>query len=171
MDGGRNGDPGDRQVFSEFARLARPALLRLALFLTHQQVDAEDLVQETLLLVFLHWRHLRHAEALAYARRTMYHFFVSQRRHRRWQCETLCQPARMPVQGAPDCITPVDDAAQLGILVAQLPPRQRAVLVLRFVHDRSVADTARALGCRPSTVRSQQARALQALRTGAASLQ
>ena len=41
-----------------------------------------------------------------------------------------------------------------------LPPRQRAVLVLRYYEDLSEQQTADALGCRPGTVKSQAAAAL-----------
>lgn len=156
-------DPGDdgEPTFSDFVRTARPLLLRGAFLLTQGQVDAEDLVQETLLLLFRHWGRMRHAQALAYARRTMYHFFVSEHRHRRWQRETLCAPADIPNRVFPD-----SDASptQFGRLVADLPPRQRDVIIMRFAQDLSVAETAQLLGCRPPTVRSQQTRALRTLR-------
>jgi len=66
---------------------------------------------------------------------------------------------------APDSIVerlPVHD------LLNGLPPRRRAVLVLRYVCDLSIEQTARALGCSTGTVKSQSARALATLRTRAA---
>jgi RNA polymerase sigma factor (sigma-70 family) len=49
-------------------------------------------------------------------------------------------------------------------LLSQLPPRRRAVLVLRYCCDMSIEQTARALGCSTGTVKSQSARALATLR-------
>jgi len=48
--------------------------------------------------------------------------------------------------------------------LGEVPPRQRAALVLRYWEDMSVEDTARALGCTQGTVKSQTARGLDALR-------
>ena len=48
--------------------------------------------------------------------------------------------------------------------LTRVPPRQRAVLVLRYWEDLSVAETARLLECSPGTVKSQAARGLQTLR-------
>lgn len=62
---------------------------------------------------------------------------------------------------APDAI--VERAPVLALLNA-LPPRRRAVLVLRYCCDLSIEDTARALGCSTGTVKSQSARALATLR-------
>ncbi|MGI9092443.1 MAG: sigma-70 family RNA polymerase sigma factor [Mycobacteriales bacterium] len=52
----------------------------------------------------------------------------------------------------------------MDLVLAALPPRQRAVLVLRYYQDRSVADTAETLGCTSATVRSQTTRALRTAR-------
>jgi RNA polymerase sigma factor (sigma-70 family) len=72
---------------------------------------------------------------------------------------------QLPPGAAPDSIVerlPVHD------LLNRLPPRRRAVLVLRYVCDLSIEQTARALGCSTGTVKSQSARALATLRTHAA---
>jgi len=51
------------------------------------------------------------------------------------------------------------------VVLSRLPPRQRAVLVCRFYEDLDVAATAALLGCSPGTVKSQTARALDAMRS------
>nr|BFE61937.1 hypothetical protein GCM10020063_064630 [Dactylosporangium thailandense] len=72
---------------------------------------------------------------------------------------------QLPPEAAPDAIIerlPVRD------LLDRLPPGRRAVLVLRYVCDLSIEQTARTLGCSTGTVKSQSARALATLRTQAA---
>jgi len=56
------------------------------------------------------------------------------------------------------------DRLDIVAALATLPPRRRAVLVLRYFSDLSVEDTAAALGCTPGTVKSQAARGLDTLR-------
>ena len=60
-----------------------------------------------------------------------------------------------------EAVTPLDNALTL---LAPLPPRQRAALTLRYVHDLPDDAIARALGCRPATVRSLLSRGREALR-------
>ena len=55
-------------------------------------------------------------------------------------------------------------AARALALLRPLPPRQRAALTLRYVHDLPDDAIARALGCRPATVRSLLSRGRDALR-------
>ena len=52
--------------------------------------------------------------------------------------------------------------------LAEIPPRQRACLVLRYFEDCSVESTAEALGCSTGTVKSNTARGLDALRAALA---
>ena len=55
-------------------------------------------------------------------------------------------------------------SSQALALLAALPPRQRAALTLRYVHDLPDETIAKALGCRPATVRSLLSRGRDALR-------
>jgi RNA polymerase sigma-70 factor (sigma-E family) len=152
----------ERDEFTAFVAAVRPALRRTATFLTGEPHDAEDLVQDTLIAVFRRWDQLRdQSTAGGYARRAMVRIFISDRRHVRWHREVLRAPQDLPDRVAGE---PSDADTTLGRILAMLPPRQRAVVVLRFFHDQSVATTAEILGCAPATVRSQSTRALRAAR-------
>jgi len=59
---------------------------------------------------------------------------------------------------------PLEDRLAIREALAQVPPRQRAVLVLRYYADCDVAETARLVGCTEGTVKSQAARGLARLR-------
>jgi RNA polymerase sigma factor (sigma-70 family) len=69
------------------------------------------------------------------------------------------------VAAADDLAEGVQRRDTTWLLLATLPRRQRAVLVLRFYEDLPDHDIAAALGCTESTVRSNAARALATLRT------
>ena len=153
----------DRHSEAEFLRFVAntsTALLRTAYALTGQQHAAEDLVQTALERVALRWRGLQ--EPYAYARKVMYHEHISWwRRFRRLE---------VPVAQHPDQAAPGDLSGEVAlrddvrVALDRLGPRQRAVLVLRYLEDRSVEEVAELLGCSPGTVRSQASRALLRLR-------
>lgn len=103
---------------------------------------------------------------LGYARTALVRVFLSQRRRR--------SSAELPLAELPDPGVDEPDWALRRSLVAALltlPHRDRAVLVLRYLADRSVEDVARDLGKSPGAVRVQSLRALARLRSvlGAAS--
>ena len=72
----------------------------------------------------------------------------------------------------PDRPNPTSDEGLggLGPALLALPPRMRAAIVFRFLHDMSVAETAAALACSEGTVKSQTARGLEHLRSALPSL-
>jgi RNA polymerase sigma-70 factor (sigma-E family) len=153
-------DAQSEREFRAFVAARSHALFRIAYALTGQQHSAEDLVQVALTRTAGHWRRIRGAPE-RYASKILYHEHVSWWR-RRSSRET---PSRMiPERPAAD-----DSTAALHRLVIQqalrrLAPRQRAVLVLRFLEDLSERDVAAVLGCSTSTVGSQTSRALHRLR-------
>jgi RNA polymerase sigma-70 factor (sigma-E family) len=123
---------------------------------------ADDLVSTALVQLLRHWRRVSEMDSPdAYARRVLVRAMLNERR-RPWRRE---HPTRdLPERAAPSSTDAVDDRLAILALLAELPPRRRAVLVLRFFCDLSVEQTAEALGCTPGTVKSQTARGLDALR-------
>jgi len=138
------------------------ALSRTAFLLTGDRHAAEDLVQETYVEMVRQWSRVERANPEPYVRRIMYSRFVDGLRRRRlveWPTATLVEVSRSEDESS----DAVDRMALRGAL-AQLTPRQRAFLVLRFYDDLTEVQTAQALGVSTSTVKSQTRVALQRLR-------
>ncbi len=157
--------------FEQFVRARTPALLRSAYLLTGDQQLAEDLVQEALARTHLAWHRLQDTgNADAYVRKIMYHHQVSAWRRRR-VAESL-RGTLPEVSGA------AADPAQTATLrvalqraLDQLSPRQRAVIVLRYLEDNTEVQTAQLLGLSVGTVKTLANRGLERLRATAAQLQ
>lgn len=145
--------------FEEFAAASLPGLLRFGHVLTGDPLRAEELVQQALVSTWVRWRRIEHDQPLAYVRRAMVHTHTSWwRRSRR---ESALPEHYDPVaREGPDLGERDRTVAALRLL----PPRQRAVVVLRYYEDLSEAEIARVLGCSPGTVKSQAAKALKTLR-------
>jgi RNA polymerase sigma-70 factor (sigma-E family) len=134
------------------------ALLRLATLLTTRGDLAEDLVQEAFVKAAGSLARLSLDEAKPYLRTTVLNLWRN--RLRRRSLERRQRPG-------PDVATATpgfEEAAAMWDAVGQLPPRQRACLVLRFYEDLPVEETAELLGCSPGTVKSQTSRAIERLR-------
>jgi RNA polymerase sigma-70 factor (sigma-E family) len=148
------------QQFSEFATLAAPRLRRTAFLLCGDWHTAEDLAQTALAKVFVSWRRISRKDAAqAYATRTLVNSYLADRRHKR-ATEVLLR--RLPDRAVPPP-APELRLVVLGALAA-LPPRSRAVVVLRYWEDLSVEQVADLLGCSAGNVKSQSARGLDKLR-------
>jgi RNA polymerase sigma-70 factor (sigma-E family) len=149
------------QEFEEFVLAQRASLVRMARLLTAGDGgEAEDLVQSTLTRLYVAWPRVRRAgNPVGYARTSLTHAFVDERRrpHRR---ETPTDA--MPEVAAYEQAEPPAEAVLAAL--GGLPPRQRAVVVLRHWLDLDVAETARLLACSTGTVKSQNAKALDHLR-------
>ena len=146
-----DGPEPERPEFAEFYIEHFPELVRLAALLSNSS-DAPDLVQDCFVGLHRHWTRVR--EPLPYVRRSVVHACAS---HHRRALRTRSLPVPVTVDselGADE----LDDA------LAKLPGRQRAAVVLRYYGDLPDADIARALRCRPATVRSLIHRALADLR-------
>lgn len=148
--------------FEQYVAARQAGLLRTAYLLTGHRHDAEDLVQSALMKVVPHWHRIE-GDPDAYVRRVLVRENVSRWRRRRWR-EVLGAEARPAPEAAATDRDPGDRLDLLRALSA-LAPRQRAVVVLRFLEDRSVAETAAALGVGEGTVKSQTSDALARLRT------
>lgn len=136
-------------------------LVRIAYLLTGDRGYAEDLVQAALEKTHRHWGKVARMDApIAYVRRVMVNTAISWRRRRR-VVEVPLLAADGPVS---DPYAPVDLRQQVLVALRRLPPRMRAVLVLRYFADLSEADTAEALGCSVGSVKSQASRGLARLR-------
>lgn len=148
--------------FGEFVRVSMPGLLRYGHALTGNPHDAADLVQTVLEKVGSRWASvLRNTgDPLAYVRRSMANAHVS--RWRRTRRENLV--ADIPEQ--PGGGDPVDVFANepLWAALRVLPPRQRAVIVLRYYEQLSEAEIAQTLGISKGTVKSQASKAMDTLR-------
>jgi RNA polymerase sigma-70 factor (sigma-E family) len=152
---------GGGEDFSAFVVSRWPGLVRLAFGLTGDRWAAEDIAQATLARAYVAWRRVSQADDPdAYMRRILVN--TSNRRFRRHRvAEQPGDPPETAVEGPADL---VGERAALLTALRQLPPRQRAVVVLRYWEDLTDAQIAAALGCSPGTVRSQLSRALAKLR-------
>lgn len=145
--------------FDGWVAATAPRLHRTAYLLVGDWGLAQDLVQHACAQTWPRFRQLESAEA--YARTVMVRTATSWWR-RKWRGELPTERLPEPLD---DPWTAVDRRDALRRALHSLPPKQRAVLVLRFYEDLSEADIAAALGWPAGTVKSTTARALAALRT------
>jgi RNA polymerase sigma-70 factor (sigma-E family) len=150
--------------FERFVADRSPHLLRTAWLLTGDAGRAEDLLQTALVVVWPKWnRIVEGGNPEGYVRRVLVTKFLSwQRRHWRFEVPTESPPDPTAPAGGLDGRTADRDAIRRAL--AGLSRQQRAVVVLRYVEDLSVAETATILSCSQATVRVQAGRALAALR-------
>jgi RNA polymerase sigma-70 factor (sigma-E family) len=153
------GSQADREIqFAEYFTARAGWLRRLAYGLCGDWHTAEDLAQTTLVRLYRGWARIHLESVDAYARRTLVNAFLSHRRYRRRE-SIVTHPPDRPFHGA--------DVAQRVTLreaLATLAPRQRAVVVLRYLEDLPVAEVAELLDVAEGTIKSQCARGLQTLR-------
>ena len=152
----------DAPTFEEYAGAAWPSLYRYGYLLAGNHADAEDLAQQTLLKAYRSWSRVTAADSpTAYLRRTLTNTFLSQRRPKARRLELLTDAP--PEPGHPSVGGP-EDRMTLWPHVRSLPPRQRAVIVLRYYEDLSEQEIADTLGCSTGNVKSTAHHALKSLR-------
>ena len=149
--------------FSVFVRVHSTALLRSAYLLTGDRLEAEELVQDTLVRLYPNWSRVVAADVpLAYVRRSLTNNFLNARRRRSAGDLLFAEPPEQPYEL--DLGSRLSDRQLVRQLLDGLPARQRAVLVLRFFEDLEDTEIASIIGCRRGTVRSIISRGLQQLR-------
>lgn len=147
--------------FDRFVAEGTDGLLRTAYLIVGDLHEAEDLVQETLFKVARRWPKVSRMDyPAAYARRIVVNLALrgSPKRSRRRTELSETRPGDPAATSAP-----LDRHDELHVALAALPPRQRAVLVLRYFLDLSEAEVAAALQCSLGTVKSTASRGLARL--------
>lgn len=139
-----------------------PAVVRTAYLLCGDRMHAEDLAQAGFVQLHRHWRRVNAAGPPdAYLRRIVVN--LANRRRVRDRPELLVPAVHDSAQPEPG-FTAVEERDELFTALRQLPPRMRAVLVLRYYEQLTERETADALGCAVGTVKSHSSQGLQRLR-------
>ena len=139
-------------------------LMRAAIALAGNRADGEDLLQAALERLLRRW-HRVESDPESYLRRTLYNMAADGwRRRGAWLRKLPLLQADRNLAPGTDAVEAVDLRDAIGRALAQLPPGQRTVLVLRYWEGLSQAETAALLGCAEGTVKSATARGLQRLR-------
>lgn len=146
--------------FEEFVHATGDRMLRTATLLSGDRDRAQDLVQSAYATAYSRWRLVSRADhPLAYVRTILTRTYLAEQRRRR--------PVEVPLVN--DAVARGDDpAVRVSLLaaLATLPPLDRAVVVLRYWADLTVADAAAQPGISESALRTRSSRALARLRTG-----
>jgi RNA polymerase sigma-70 factor (sigma-E family) len=136
------------------------ALRRMAHMLSGDPHQADDLVQETITKLYARWPRISQADNVdAYVHTMLVRAFLDEKRRGWWRVGLF---AVTPDSPAPS--QQVEEQAVLRAALREVPARQQAVLVLRFLCDLPVANVAEILGCTPGTVKSQTSHGLNRLR-------
>jgi len=154
----------DQASFDVFVKANADSLLRTAFLMVLDAREAEDLVQDCLLKVARDWPRVSSMrEPIAYTRRVLINLTTDDARARaRRRAELHETPAEFGADSSE--LSRFESRAELVAALRALPPRQRAMIVLRYFLDLSEAETARALGCGVGTVKSTSSKALARLR-------
>jgi RNA polymerase sigma-70 factor (sigma-E family) len=160
------GRPPTDEQFTDFVHAAWPALYRTAYLLVGDRGLAEDLVQTTLAKTYVSWGRVRDRGAAGvYARTVLVNTALSWFRRRSWSSEIATSELPDAPTALPDRTFEDGDRPMIVAALRALPPRQRAVIVLRFYEDLTVEQTATELGVNAGTVKSQTSHAMAKLRS------
>jgi len=156
---------GDREStgllqYHEFASARAGQLFRIAYLMCGDWHEAQDLVQTCLAKLYSSWHRIQKSESVdAYARKALLRTYLSHRRLRR--------NGEIPVAEVAESRAPGDNPELRLVLIealASLPPRNRAVMVLRYLDDHSVEAVAGMLDTTPAAIKSISNRSLKQLR-------
>jgi RNA polymerase sigma-70 factor (sigma-E family) len=151
----------DDAAFREFAAAQMSALLRPAYYLAGDWDEAQELVQSSLVAMYVHWGRLgKDVDRYLYVRKVLLNTYRSSLR-KGWRRREVAGTGAESV--AVEAGTEERDY-QRTLLLA-LPHQQRAVIVLRYLQDLSIKQTAEVLGVSEGTVKSQTSDALASLRS------
>lgn len=154
---GDGADTWSSSGFSDFFRTHHERVVRSTYLVVGSRAAAEDIAQDSFVVAWRHWPRISsYDRADLWVTRVAFRLAVRQaRRHR-----------LMSVASRETELVTTADAADAEILeqVAQLPPAQRAAIVLFYFEDRPVAEVAEVLGCAPATARVHLHRARERLR-------
>ncbi|MEV0067045.1 MULTISPECIES: SigE family RNA polymerase sigma factor [unclassified Amycolatopsis] len=157
-------DQRDEDEFAEYFSAKRDAVRRTAYLLCGDWHKADDLAQTAFVALHRRWKKIRDRAATdAYVRKTLVRAVIDESRRpwrREWQADVMPEP--MP--DTPGLAERVATREDLLAALKEVPPKQRAVLVLRFFEGLDVTAAAKALGCSEGNVKSQTARGLANLR-------
>jgi RNA polymerase sigma-70 factor (sigma-E family) len=149
-------------AFEAFFRAAWPRLFRVVSFTAGDRQLAEDALQVAMTRACRKWSRVsRMAAPEAYVRKIALNEVLATRRKAATRRDVAATDPPLALDPA---LQRVDDQDALWSAVLALPPRQRAVIVLRYYEDLSEAEIAETLDCRPGTVKSQASAALDRLR-------
>lgn len=150
--------------FTAFVDAERDWLGRLAVMLVRDRSAAEDLVQDTLVKVYLAWARIDQATAFAYARKVMVNLATDRWRRRRYEVLYGHDAELDASASSASGYASVDSRDEIVRQLAGLTPRERAMVVLRYYADMSDAGVAQEMGVSVGTVKSTCSRALARLR-------
>ena len=151
-------------TFDEYVRLRGPALVRLARLIAGDPHRGEDVLQEVLTKAYPRWNSiLAGGQPDVYVRKMLVNAHLSWRR-RRSSGELADGTASVERADRADISAEAAERDAVWRLIAGLPPKQRATIVLRYYEDLDDSAIAEILGCSPVTVRTHAMRALAALR-------
>lgn len=153
----------DDESYVAFVTARWSTLYRTSYLLTGDRFRAEDLLQAALLKTYSSWRRVvRTSAPEAYVRKILVNTLISDQRRKSVRNEVARADVVAPTGAAFE-----DDVTERSLLWSHLrglPPRQRAVVVLRYYEDMTERQIAEALGCSTGTVKSQASDALRSLR-------
>ncbi|UKD52985.1 SigE family RNA polymerase sigma factor [Amycolatopsis sp. FU40] len=157
-------DQRDEQEFAEYFAARRDAVRRTAYLMCGDWHKADDLAQTAFVALHRRWKKIRDRAATdAYVRKTLVRAVIDESR-RPWRRERQSEVLPEPVDDSPGLAERVATREDLLAALKEVPPKQRAVLVLRFFDGLDVGAAATALGCSEGNVKSQTARGLANLR-------